>query len=1003
MKTHRFFFDKRDQLLIELVDSFLHARHSGHAVPQIDTNLHPHGIVDLEMPYSMRIAHAVMALIDRLHDGLMLERLQALSRLYDEVLHCARSSLRHNTGRVLIQLMKMLVRSQDHEERLRLAHDFHSAAQGTPRIIRALLKRYYLLEMPEAWNQQTFDHHVHDANTKGKKTPTHLVMDAWIKGIRFLTVMYYNCVEPEAAEELLQAANIMGITVRIGIVFRTVFKGRFVDITWVPLGCDSPEQFADFLGQEAVIQLMEEYRPASVWIRQHTLALLEAWNTRLAGAMADELGIPCPPAIAPEEFVRSVGYRQVRAIHLAEYIYAHIAPSLRQKELDSRRALEETVDEGQAGDLHALLRQIGNTTPDGIAEKWLSPAMNPDIVFPDRPNADMPGIVLNAPETLISRLTALHPGQIILHLLALSPLDVLELLWQTRGAITHLELFNLRAWHKGRLPNLEAINSLQYLINEGSLPSLKHHVQDLLRLEHFAPDEAGEARKKLFDSVLRNLPQLQGFYSQSPLGARIGTDSTSKSHHTHGMGFAFVETLPKHVQRTLGERDANRLFLPVHTDIYRYVRYHERNGHATGQGVMGILRHMPGLRDIGSQRVHGWGLEKRTTRIQQRGNLVTLGGVNPEGVGHQFHTPHAKNAAHGFWAQASYLNTSALNAVKIACGFLPAQWAFWYTDSWWFLTFFGACVWFFITGLRNVFQAILAGGGFTRNTLLAHNKYISWERIADSLLYTGISVPLLEVVVRLWFLENFLGVTTRDHAGIVYAVLALVNSFYISGHNIFRGFPKEAVIGNLFRSALAIPLSVVYGHMLFYALCFSSIQDPMYIIQICAAVIAKCASDSVAAVIEGLADRNMHIRLRAWDYASKFHQIFNGIERNEQLFPYINIVQSLNKPRKLYKLLSEKNAVAARKTVIDMLDMMYFWYYQPRAQQVFIEYIQSLSQEERNIIFRMHAFLYLKREISTIFLQKLIGNDFSKALSFYLQNHKEYLSILAKIQVRSGS
>ena len=33
----------------------------------------------------------------------------------------------------------------------------------------------------EDWNQIAFDDHVHDVNTKGRKSSTHLIMDAWIK------------------------------------------------------------------------------------------------------------------------------------------------------------------------------------------------------------------------------------------------------------------------------------------------------------------------------------------------------------------------------------------------------------------------------------------------------------------------------------------------------------------------------------------------------------------------------------------------------------------------------------------------------------------------------------------------------------------------------------------------------------------------------------------------------------------------------------------------------
>ncbi|MBQ8743885.1 MAG: hypothetical protein IJZ18_01710, partial [Mailhella sp.] len=62
--------------------------------------------------------------------------------------------------------------------------------------------------------------------TKGRKSATHLIMDAWIKGIRYLTVVYYNHVELAAAHELMYAAEIMGLSVRIGFEVRAAFRGR---------------------------------------------------------------------------------------------------------------------------------------------------------------------------------------------------------------------------------------------------------------------------------------------------------------------------------------------------------------------------------------------------------------------------------------------------------------------------------------------------------------------------------------------------------------------------------------------------------------------------------------------------------------------------------------------------------------------------------------------------------------------------------------------------------
>ncbi len=61
-------------------------------------------------------------------------------------------------------------------------------------------------------------------------------MDAWIKGIRRLNVVYYNYINPEVAAELLESAEIMGITVRIGIEFSARFRKRYITLIWTPRG-----------------------------------------------------------------------------------------------------------------------------------------------------------------------------------------------------------------------------------------------------------------------------------------------------------------------------------------------------------------------------------------------------------------------------------------------------------------------------------------------------------------------------------------------------------------------------------------------------------------------------------------------------------------------------------------------------------------------------------------------------------------------------------------------
>src|SRR4030042_1487368 len=103
-------------------------------------------------------------------------------------------------------------------------------------------------------------------------------MDAWIKGIRRLTVIYYNYVPPEAAAELLEAGEIMGITIRIGISLGARFRGRNIRLIWVPRGfCDAAD-FLSFLAEPAVRAFMDQERQGSEYHTRHVLAVLHDFN-----------------------------------------------------------------------------------------------------------------------------------------------------------------------------------------------------------------------------------------------------------------------------------------------------------------------------------------------------------------------------------------------------------------------------------------------------------------------------------------------------------------------------------------------------------------------------------------------------------------------------------------------------------------------------------------------------------------------------------------------------
>ena len=142
-------FDRRDYDLLGIVSDVLDRNEAFIDVKNLlYPYLHPRGIKELAASQGLRIAYAAVRLMDSLEAGKADERITALSCLRDEVMH-SEGPMQKNTARVLLEIMKELVRTRDNKVRqLRLAHDFRMAISGKPRVIRSLLRRYYLLECP---------------------------------------------------------------------------------------------------------------------------------------------------------------------------------------------------------------------------------------------------------------------------------------------------------------------------------------------------------------------------------------------------------------------------------------------------------------------------------------------------------------------------------------------------------------------------------------------------------------------------------------------------------------------------------------------------------------------------------------------------------------------------------------------------------------------------------------------------------------------------------------
>ncbi len=990
------FFDKKDYDLLRIVCDVVNREDAPAHKKLLAPYMHPHGIKEMAATRGLRIAYAVVHLLGSLETGKADDRLSALRGLHAEVLSTAKGGLRYNTARVLVQLMKEMVRaSGDPLAQLTLAHDFREATSGKPRVVRRHLERFHLLEMPEDLSQITFDDHVHDANTKGRKSSTHLVMDAWIKGIRRLTVIYYNHVLPEVATELLEAARVMNVQVRIGIEFTPRFRGRYLKMIWTPEGFASPSEFLDFLDQPEVLRFFEESRLVSLHHQRYVQEAFGQFNAMHRQALLRELGLELPP-LPEAEFRRFVGAGQASLEHLGKFIHDRLLP-LMQKQADYLRHEFATATAPEREEIRQHLKRLRDLDTDEIIERFLKPAKNPTLADPGLPTdgPDVPQLLKLGPQQLAARLLGIHAlGRITLSLGALTVEDVLEILYDCQGMVTHLEIVNMKDRALGRELDHRRINDLQRALNTANVIKLKKLIRDIIQ------SVGSRTRREKLQEILFDISSLRSYYLKTPLASCIGSDSTGQSSRLYGMGMVVVDTLPKRARRALAAMPgAEQKRLDVSVSARRRVTYLPEDEREPRFDLLhGLAAVFPPLRVLLRNRCEEWLAENYRLTPGSPGNVSLMGGVQRE-HGHDAFTeerePEPETSQR--LPHLRYLNSHLKNSLKILAGFIPAALTFALTKDWWVLAWFGAFIWFGITGVRNVIQMVLGSGGFRRSSLLQWSGLVSWGRLADSLLYTGFSVPLLDYLVKTELLNKALGVTLATSPLVLYTVMAVANGLYIFSHNVLRGLPMAAAVANLFRSVLSIPLALVYSHSIVFVVAATGHPQAVDAVAPWAAVISKLASDCVAGLIEGLADRDLFIRMRVWDYRGKLNQLFDTFQQLELLFPQEDALALLESPKQFMLTMSYEHKGLESIIIVNALDLLYFWMYQPRARRVLAGYLRDMGPEERRVFLLSQYVLLREREISQVFLDGLVGKNFARALSFYLDRHHEYLEDIQEL------
>jgi hypothetical protein len=180
----------------------------------------------------------------------------------------------------------------------------------------------------------------------------------------------------------------------------------------------------------------------------------------------------------------------------------------------------------------------------------------------------------------------------------------------------------------------------------------------------------------------------------------------------------------------------------------------------------------------------------------------------------------------------------------------------------------------------------------------------------------------------------------------------------------------------------------------------TGIPDITGILQKWAAIISKFASDCVAGVIEGLADRQINIRARLTAYQMKVSQLFAVFSRLDLHFPEEDVLEMLQSPKMIMQTLNYEAREQERFIIVNALDLMYFWMYQPQARKALEIILQRMSREEWLIFYRSQLVLNRHREISQVFVDGLVGKNFSKPLAFYLDRSEQYLADMEKVGIK---
>ncbi len=713
------------------------------------------------------------------------ERIQAL-RLLSEHVHFSRSDkMPLNAARVQLALMKEAVKNRDNKRiQLELMQDFTVASFGHPRAIRKFLNKLDIIEVPETGEElhdlkMGWDYHVHDNASYGRKSPIQLIIDAFIKGISEITVAYNNLEREDAIFEVLEAGKILGIKVNIAIEFSAITDGmQFHYMYIMPEFSSKKKKFKRFLKNKTddLNAFLFELNENQKQRFQNITYLINRFNTEYL------------PKINEGYEEGSMYYLKPLSLEQQDGVLSH--------KIRSRRLLGEflfprlkAVLEKRALQITAL-RNLAIHSPNQFDAEELQ-RINQKYNDIRQEYAEL------EPEKI--RMKYFADNEQILSETAVSSLqEIYTFAKKAGGKIKFIQPFEhgLDAAINMIIDNYEYISHTEVFNMFDSINTQERDFEAFALFIRYLNDKKFIRIKTLIDELKivvdeYKLRELIDKNKKKKLTPSIGSDATGRSTLVPGMGFLFENRLAKHQQR---------LFKKKHVRLPAEI----------------------------SQIIYDQSLAPKVPLKQsEKPNIICLGKVDDTKLNELGDEKREKLLSPlRVW---EYTNPSVKNLIFILIGFIPAYFT---------VGIEYALLWFTITGSRNMFVDLISGNGFKPTEWTS--KDINWTNVAQSLFWTGFSVPILGFVK-----SRFDVVWQWEHEGGVYEFakfffINIANGTYLASHNYIRGFDKGTIRANFFRSILAWPFSAL----------FSPFGNALMLPSI---VQAKFWSDFVAAIIEGSA------------------------------------------------------------------------------------------------------------------------------------------------------